>query len=844
MKTLTGFAAFLTVVVPAALLADGPESLPSKFDASTGYVTMKVSDSAFGSRTKYAFCHNAKDGDPQPGIQGATGQWSEDAEKPHSGTNYYVGASMTLCTDNSQGGAYAFAGDKLVIANGAALQSMATGQNVATINSLYMIGGSKFTWSAQKNALHGTVYVLDSSATFVYFNIGYEGSDIQAFGMKLVGDANQQVFVSGSSKNALSTVDGVARSGHLDLEGDLSDYKGKILLSDTACVRIGTTMSDGSVAMYRDKRGGYFGTMPNKGDLAVNKIEAIRGMKVMASAGSTLTVKTLSMTAEDTLGVTWGAANDTPGKLVVNGFSGTWPSTIKVVAEGTPHGYRGEIIRIKAAALPEGGLAADRFALPAESMGVTYSVGQETETGDCVVSVNSREWVTHTATVTDASHKVPNDFTSPTNYQGKAFWSNGSCPEEDPEATEKIWKFPASVKTYPADAAAYPCDANGIYTIPSALVYLDSGADIEHFTTCSGLRANFVWNGINDNGNAGNSALKVTPPSGTGVTARNVFGYWGTILLLAGKSNSVLMYGSGLEMIAATLSGGGDLVLKSFPNAGAASTNDGWHEITGTNTEWTGTLKVTQAYEKKKYATQGIVTPNWDYHNRLIISDGRNLGGTRDTFAANALTVEHYAQLLIRDDVTLASDLNRGVTLCDAKEPGDVARFWQPDGKTLTVNQPIVLNGTLVKEGAGTLVLGGNGITAAAGSKIVITNGCLKVTNAAAADGVALDFCGSAPLLVVPGATAETALRMVKDGSSITASTQTGNIPIRLDIPERGADRVFEGVICTATRGNLRFGLARRRGYVMSVAVAGPDANGVYTYKAKAERMGLTLMVR
>lgn len=832
-----------TVALAGATVWADRYGLPTTFDASTGYVTMTVADSAFGSRTKYAFCHNAKDGDPQPGIQGATGQWSEDAEKPHSGTNYYVGANMILCTDSSQGGAYSFAGDKLVIGNSGVLQSMANGQNVATINGLYMIGGSKFSWSAQKNALQGTAYVVDSSVTFVYFNIGYEGSGIQPFGMKLVGDAGQKVFVSGSNKADPSAVDGVVRSGHLDLEGDLSGYKGMVYLSDTACVRIGTTMPDGSATMYTGKRGGYFGTMPNKGDLTVKKIDAVRGLKVMASAGSTLTVNTLSMTAEDTLGVTWGAANDTPGKLVVNGFSGTWPSTIKVVAEGTPHGYRGEIIRIKAAALPVGGLAADRFALPAESMGVTYSVGQETETGDCVVSVNSREWVKHTSTMTDASHKVPNDFTSPTNYQGKTFWSNGSCPEEDPEATEKIWQFPANVKMYPAHASDYPCDANGIYTIPSALVYLDSGADIEHFSTCSGLRANFVWNGIYDNGNAGASLLKVTPPSGTGTSARNVFGYWGTISLLAGKSNSVLMYGSGLELIAATLSGGGDLVLKSYPNAGSASTNDGWHELTGTNTEWTGTLKVTQVYEKTKYAADGIVTPNWNYHNRLIIGDARNLGGTRDTFAANALTVEHYGQLLIRDDVTLASDLNRGVTLCDASEPGDIARFWQPDGKTLTVNQPIVLNGTLVKEGAGTLVLGGNGITAAAGSKIVITNGCLKVTNAAAADGVALDFCGSAPLLVVPGATAETALRMVKAGSSITASTQTGNIPIRLDIPENAAKQTYEGVICTATRGDIHFGLALRRGYVMSVAVSGPE-NGIYTYTAKAEPKGMVIFLR
>lgn len=838
--SLKHLAVVATIALAGATVWADRNDLPTTFDASTGYVTMTVRDSAVGARTKYAFCHNAKKGDPQPGVDGATGQWSEDAEKPHGGTNYYVGANMTLCTDNSQGGAYAFAGDKLVIGNGGVLQSMANGQNVATISELYMIGGSKFSWSAQKNALQGTAYVVDSSALFVYFNLGYTGNGIQPFAMKLVGDANQKVFVSGTNARDASTVDGVVRSGHLDLEGDLSDYKGMVYLSDTACVRIGTTMPDGSATMYTGKHGGYFGTMPNKGDLTVKRVDAVRGMKVMASAGSTLTVKTLSMTAEDTLGITWGTANDRPGKLVVEGFSGTWPSTIKVVAEGTPHAYNGEIIRIKAAALPAGGLAVDRFALPAEALGVSYSVGQEAETGDCVVSVNSREWVTHTSALTKSQYN-PNDFYSWTNVENKAFWSNNSCPTADPDAAQKIWHFPNSITMYSPTKAV--CGVEKICEIPAYAIYFDDGANIQHFGDTAGFKADFIWAGFSDNGNSGYSGLTVTPPSGTGTSARNVFGYWGTILLLDGKTNSLLMYGSGLELIAATLSGGGDLVLRSYPSASAASTNDGWHELTGTNTAWTGTLKVTQAYEKTKYAAQGIVTPNWDYHNRLIISDGRNLGGTRDTFAANALTVEHYGQLLIRDDVTLAADLNRGVTLCDAKEPGDVARFWQPEGKTLTVNQPIVLNGTLVKEGAGTLVLGGDGITAAAGSKIVITNGFLKVTNAAAADGVALDFCGSAPLLVVPGATAETALRMVKAGSSITASTQTGNIPIRLDIPENAAKQTYEGVICTATRGDIHFGLATRRGYKVGVAVSGP-VNGIYTYTAKAEPKGMILFVR
>ena len=122
MKTLMGFvSAFLTVVAPAALLADGPEPLPTKFDASTGYVTMTVSDTADASRTKYAFCHNAKKGDPQPGVGGASLKFNggTQANVPTDNSNLVTIAEGALKVTNAaalDGAAVTFkSGTKLII---------------------------------------------------------------------------------------------------------------------------------------------------------------------------------------------------------------------------------------------------------------------------------------------------------------------------------------------------------------------------------------------------------------------------------------------------------------------------------------------------------------------------------------------------------------------------------------------------------------------------------------------------------------------------------------------------------------------------------------------------------
>ena len=165
----------------------------------------------------------------------------------------------------------------------------------------------------------------------------------------------------------------------------------------------------------------------------------------------------------------------------------------------------------------------------------------------------------------------------------------------------------------------------------------------------------------------------------------------------------------------------------------------------GMNTNFTGKLKM----------SVGSATPNdTDIFQTLYVSDGRNLGGARESFAYDALALDAYALLCTTNaaTVTLADGLNRGLYVTR------VGRIRTDAGQTLAVEWPLTLNGTLRKEGEGNLLLGGTalftpvgGVPAAlpmASSNIVVVKaGGIGVTSAESLNGMELQFEPGAKLV-------------------------------------------------------------------------------------------------
>ena len=181
------------------------------------------------------------------------------------------------------------------------------------------------------------------------------------------------------------------------------------------------------------------------------------------------------------------------------------------------------------------------------------------------------------------------------------------------------------------------------------------------------------------------------------------------------------------------ISGSG--VISMSGNSANGSNGRVW--LNGDNSSYKGKIKL----------SVGNATPNdTDVFQTLYVADGNNLGGAMDEFAYDALTLEAYALLCTTNgSVTLAGGLNRGLYV------NDVGRIRAEAGHTLSVGWPLTLNGTLRKEGEGTLLLGGEAMftpvdgvpsdTPTANANIVqMKAGGIGVTSARALDGMELKF--------------------------------------------------------------------------------------------------------
>ena len=139
---------------------------------------------------------------------------------------------------------------------------------------------------------------------------------------------------------------------------------------------------------------------------------------------------------------------------------------------------------------------------------------------------------------------------------------------------------------------------------------------------------------------------------------------------------------------------------------------------------------------------------------RLHFGKANQLGGAMEAFVFNALELRNYTLLRPRHSVTLEA-ANRGIYvngnggfLVDM----DVTNTTQP--VELTVNEPIRVNGTLYKQGAGTLTLG-SAVTfgadgAGTSANFVVRAGTVKLLPEAQVAGLNCTFADGTELSVDP----------------------------------------------------------------------------------------------
>ena len=231
-------------------------------------------------------------------------------------------------------------------------------------------------------------------------------------------------------------------------------------------------------------------------------------------------------------------------------------------------------------------------------------------------------------------------------------------------------------------------------------------------------------------------------------------------------------------VIDAEVVGNGDFILQGI--TGTSSTK-GNYVFTGLNTNFTGRITVAHA--------SANIDGRHNFNNlyqTLYVNDGRNLGGARETFSARALMLQDMSRLSVTNGtVTLESGLNRGIYIKDC------GRLFADTGCTLDVKWPVRMFGKLWKEGAGTLVLGGEatfeGGTPKAGSNLFeVAEGTLAIASHNAIDGMetTLDDGTSLKLKIDP-ANADLTKYGILNAKTATPFTlgagHGGKLPLSLD---------------------------------------------------------------
>ena len=328
-----------------------------------------------------------------------------------------------------------------------------------------------------------------------------------------------------------------------------------------------------------------------------------------------------------------------------------------------------------------------------------------------------------------------------------------------------------------------------------------------------------------------------------------------------GETCTIECYGSRgnsrVHTFATNMSGPGDIKLRSHSGSGSAA---GRAYFTGDNSGFLGQLWLTCPTTTGKSGDTTLYFPEMKtgFSEELKFDEAKNLGGTLDAFRHDALYVDQMSVLWPTKSVTRPAESNRGIKIgTGSDETNRVARFRTDAGVVFTVNVPITYNGILMKEGDGTLVLGGKALfgdgedttaPVAMNNRLEVCAGRLKVSAPSAVDGVAMTF-DAGTSLVLPGD--DTGFRNVKIDNPFDLTKVGGVLSVSFDPETCGEKRETTFGICTVSAEAAKglstesFKVAKPwKGTKATVVKSTDQTTGHVTFSADIQPTGIVFVIR
>lgn len=773
----------------AATAVGGYGDLPNTFNASTGYVTMDTADT-LGDRQNSSFWDGMN--------------WS-DGEPPHATTNYYANKPFTTLLDANvisaklaqDPTALVFKGKKLVADQGSKLYLYSANFEIP---DLRMLPGSEIYWGSDNPVVYGTMTAYGTATKPAKLIYGLcDVNHRQPFGMDVVGDASSWISVTAPVVNG--SVSGAAYHGFITLTGDLSEYYGTF--------KIDKTMNSG--AWYHASNFGI--ELTSSAPNATFALAASNGC-VCATAPGGVEVRSLSINDDATmiaLANVNSQAYDVPRftvrePIAFNGHrvslglynmttatSGTrytltpyTPDPTKTIA----------LVRLASAAvnsLPGDPSEFFAFETTTPASAETLAMSKWLPDQDGGLTLWRLPYVRCLRPDGQSHASMANARESTGNYD---FWSDGLSPADPANAHTRYFSCKTMHVPKLTDSTPFAFGGESLTICTNNFCLYNGGygfycPELVSMGATFGLcNANVTSDGRKDD--VDGHLYRVYRMQGDKLVLQapyiTTFKTWGVCQILRVETEVM---------------GGGDMYCTSMLSSDY-TLDRGYHEFIALNTNFTGKITVSMPYETTKYASSGIIVPNWNQRTRLFVYDERNLGGRRDTFAYDALYLEHYSDLFPLNDVTFTDDWNRGIAI------GDIGRMHVMNGLTLTILRPLNVNGHLVKEGAGTLALGGTltfggeaqaDVPTSGMNLLTVKGGSIKPLAAHAFDGLAITFTNNASIKL--DATTSDAdllnygiIDVKETAAPITLAANQTTIPVTVTPPD-GYPSSFTVAICT-----------------------------------------------
>ena len=248
------------------------------------------------------------------------------------------------------------------------------------------------------------------------------------------------------------------------------------------------------------------------------------------------------------------------------------------------------------------------------------------------------------------------------------------------------------------------------------------------------------------------------------------------------------------------ISGAGNLTLRGL-HGGSTGTPSGYSLLTSLNTNFAGTVTLTIPVGST--SDPGRTTPQFDPDKKKFftahVRDARNLGGAMSPANPKGIVIHNMSRLAVALDATEVTfdEPTRGIFI------DWVGRFYVTADKTLTVNSPLAVHGTMYKEGNGILSLGSavkfgaDGTLdqweegeAATNHAFVVHAGDVRIRHADALNGLNVTVTNAASSFLLAANAADDDLRTygirnVKTATPFAVEGANTRLNIRLEAPER-----------------------------------------------------------